>query len=307
MASETTKFYSGLAMRFACQQCHGLANIIFVHSLRVSGRGGKRSQLSSRGTDKLTGTISSPITTDPSPDIATLRRNLKKLMDSTDSEGRRCGSSKWGVYAFFDFDGEPIYVGQTKERLSGRIGRHLTNQRSDAVAMRILDPLEVGEIAVWPMWHLQGVSAKDKAAIAELDCLEYSVWYEAIKKSQFGAILNEKRPPSDRLLDELPDPIRGTLYSGKELAERQNPDVRVARRAETLSRLADVVRERGIVTAGLRRTLALQAIRVAYLAAVRSALADGRDIPLPATIDSIALVGSQLDLAVASDVDSEDE
>src|SRR5687767_9208902 len=49
---------------------------------------------------------------------------------------------KWGVYAFFDYDDEPIYVGQTNESLGARIGRHLTNQRTDAVAMGVLDPLE---------------------------------------------------------------------------------------------------------------------------------------------------------------------
>src|SRR2546425_8318935 len=61
------------------------------------------------------------------------------------------GSHKWGIYAFFDYDGEPIYVGQTYEGLGSRIGRHLTNQRTDAVAMNVLDPFEVCEIRVWPL------------------------------------------------------------------------------------------------------------------------------------------------------------
>ena len=56
-----------------------------------------------------------------------------------------------GVYAFFDYDGEPIYVGQTNEMLRTRIRRHLTNQRTDDVAMSVLDPFEVLEIEVWPL------------------------------------------------------------------------------------------------------------------------------------------------------------
>lgn len=60
------------------------------------------------------------------------------------------GAVKWGVYAFFDYDGEPIYVGQTRESLATRIRRHLTNQRTDAVAMSVLDPFEVKTIKVWP-------------------------------------------------------------------------------------------------------------------------------------------------------------
>ena len=31
-----------------------------------------------------------------------------------------------GVYAFYDFDGEPIYVGQTTEDFGTRIGRHVS-------------------------------------------------------------------------------------------------------------------------------------------------------------------------------------
>ena len=61
------------------------------------------------------------------------------------------GNFRWGVYAFFDYDGEPIYVGQTNERLRTRIRRHLTNQRTDAVAMSVLDPFEVFEIELWPL------------------------------------------------------------------------------------------------------------------------------------------------------------
>ncbi|KAF0208176.1 MAG: excinuclease ABC subunit C [Gammaproteobacteria bacterium] len=45
------------------------------------------------------------------------------------------GHYKWGVFAFLDYDGEPIYVGQTNEVLRTRTGRHLTNQRTNAVAM----------------------------------------------------------------------------------------------------------------------------------------------------------------------------
>lgn len=161
-------------------------------------------------------------------------------MNKTDSEGRACGSARWGVYAFYDFEGEPIYVGQTRERLSGRISRHLTGQRSDAVAKRILDPLEVAEIEVWPLWHLQGVAADDRtsagdAARAEVDALEYSVWHAAILGSRFGAILNEKRPPTSPLVHPLPASFGGQLYTAAERQERSNPDVRLARRAETVS------------------------------------------------------------------------
>src|SRR5690606_23380064 len=79
-----------------------------------------------------------------------LRANLAAFLDTPfdDPAGHkvRVGNYKWGVYAFFDYDGEPIYVGQTNEMLRTRIRRHLTNQRTDAVAMSVLDPFEVYEI-----------------------------------------------------------------------------------------------------------------------------------------------------------------
>ena len=50
------------------------------------------------------------------------------------------------MYAFFDCDVEPIYVGQAIEVLRGRVGRHLTDRRSDAVGKCVLDPFEVLEL-----------------------------------------------------------------------------------------------------------------------------------------------------------------
>ena len=71
---------------------------------------------------------------------------------------------KWGVYAFFDYDSEPIYVGQTNEQLRTRIRRHLINQRTDVVAMSVLDPFEVFDIEVWPMPELQATPGQDPEA-----------------------------------------------------------------------------------------------------------------------------------------------
>ena len=85
-----------------------------------------------------------------------LRKNLTAFLDTgfydpVLKKNVKIGNFKWGVYAFFDYDGEPIYVGQTNEKLRTRIRRHLTNQRTDAVAMSVLDPFEVFEIEVWPL------------------------------------------------------------------------------------------------------------------------------------------------------------
>ncbi|BEV53292.1 hypothetical protein BconGalA64_57920 [Burkholderia contaminans] len=95
----------------------------------------------------------------PPFDTEELRANLASYLNTpfSDESGKTIsvGNYKWGVYAFFDYDGEPIYVGQTNEKLRTRIRRHLTNQRTDAVAMSVLDPFEVFEIEVWPLPQYQ--------------------------------------------------------------------------------------------------------------------------------------------------------
>ena len=78
--------------------------------------------------------------------VAELERFLDQrgsLLHAETSEpiNQKIGNFRYGVYAFFDYDGEPIYVGQTNEQLRVRIRRHLTNQRTDAVAMKVLDLL----------------------------------------------------------------------------------------------------------------------------------------------------------------------
>ncbi len=198
-----------------------------------------------------------------------------------------------GVYAFYDYDGEPIYVGQTNERLRTRIRRHLTNQRTDAVAMRILDVFEVAAVEVWPIWDLETIPGSNSEAKVRLNSYEYSAYLSAIEKSRFNAILNEKIPPVSPRVD-MPESLRWELIDARTRAERGHPDIRLARRAETISRLAAVARERGEVTEGLRRVIVVQAVRLAYIAATRLAEAEGRVAPRADAIDIAALVGNVL-------------
>lgn len=226
----------------------------------------------------------------PSPQVQEFRGLLDFALDEFDDSGRIIGNAKFGVYAFYDYDGEPIYVGQTNEQLRTRV-RHLTNQRTDAVAMRVLDVFEVAELELWPLWDLEEAPPGD--ARARLDAVEYAVYVGAIHASRFSAILNEKIPPVSQLV-ELPPSRRFDLWGKTALEERVHADVRIARRAETIARLAAVARERGEVSDGLRRVLVVQAIRLTHLAAVRYAETRGDAAPPPTAIDAVALVGQLL-------------
>lgn len=46
-----------------------------------------------------------------------LRENLARFLDTPFPAGgsHKVGNYRWGVYAFFDYDGEPIYVGPPRK------------------------------------------------------------------------------------------------------------------------------------------------------------------------------------------------
>lgn len=194
--------------------------------------------------------------------------------DPITGEMRGIGSYVWGVYAFYDYDGEPIYAGQTYEQISGRVGRHLTNQRTDAVAMSVLDPFEVAEIEIWPLPQFDYMDKKFRKnnkddpkltqARAYLNALEFHVFEQLKSQSRFEVVLNEKDPPAPTIEIEIPKSVRGGIISADVLKMRNHPDVRIARRALVVSRLAQVISERN-VKFGLRRVLLAQAKRLEWL------------------------------------------
>ncbi|MFF0909729.1 GIY-YIG nuclease family protein [Microbacterium enclense] len=236
----------------------------------------------------------------PTAFVQAFRELLSEALASTDSaSGKQLGSCI-GVYAFYDYDGEPIYVGQTAENFRTRIGRHLTGQRSDTLAYRILDPFEVAEMQLWPAEYLRG----DPQKVAKLNALEYSVYINAIDDSKYHAILNEKIPPRSARV-ELGRSFRFPLFPEDMRDEREHPDVRIARRAETLARVAAVAHERGEVSSGLRRVIVIQAVRLADLAAARLAYSEGRRGPSSDAIDVQELVGNVM-AEFASDGDDDE-
>ncbi|MGC1400631.1 GIY-YIG nuclease family protein [Candidatus Binatus sp.] len=209
-------------------------------------------------------------TKDPPFETRELRRKLQEFLDSEivdPATGKKVkiGNYKFGVYAFFDYDGEPIYVGQTNEKLRTRIRRHLTNQRTDAVAMNVLDPFEVYEVEVWPLTQFEGRATGDVEAANYLNALEYEVFETELSRSRFKAVLNEVEPGKPGKRAQKPKSYRRRIVSEEVFKIRSHPDLRIARRAATLARLAHVISERR-VQSGLRKTLLTQAKRLEWLA-----------------------------------------
>src|SRR5437762_5991883 len=122
-------------------------------------------------------------------DVEAIRKEIRAFLQTKDANNKSIGRSAFGIYAFYDYDGEPIYAGKTYEGLSSRIGRHLTNQRTDAVAMNVLDPFEVAEIRVWPLNFSDLGEKEARTALAQA---EYTVFQKLLRESKLSAILNEK-------------------------------------------------------------------------------------------------------------------
>jgi GIY-YIG catalytic domain-containing protein len=196
-----------------------------------------------------------------------LTRFLNTLFTDTLNSTRRIGNYRFGVYAFYDYEGEPIYVGQTRGKVRTRIRTHLTNQRTDAVAMSVLDPFEVLDIEVWPLpRYSDGVSGRYEVKGRRLlDALESAVKDKLVAESRFGAVLNEKDPPKPSVRVSIPPSFRQSVVSEDVRALRGHRDVRIARRAQNIAKLAQVISERK-VQGGLRRVLLVQAQRLQWLA-----------------------------------------
>ena len=202
------------------------------------------------------------------PEVRALYNGVSRILDTRCDNGQLVGNCRCGVYLFYDYDGEPIYVGKTTERLRTRIRRHLTNQRTDAVAMHVLDPFEVAEIEMWPFWELSGPTTGITTASQELLArAEFTVYQLALERSMFGATLNEVGIPSMDVI-ELPPSIRQFILEPALRKIRMHPDLRIARPAQTFAELARVVSERQ-VTVNLRTTLLVQAQRLEHLARTR--------------------------------------
>lgn len=203
----------------------------------------------------------------PPAEVAKIRKAIREFFNTVDEEtGRKIGSARAGVYAFYDYEDEPIYVGRTVENLSGRIGRHLTGRRSDAVAKFVLDPFEVLSIEIWPMFAIEDADKKRKKI--EVNAAEYEAFQKVLKASRFDAVLNEGdiQKPTKRI--KLPRSWKGRIIPDELYEERRHPDIRAARRAQTIANLARLISERSVED-NIRQTLLVQAQRLEHLARER--------------------------------------
>jgi len=201
---------------------------------------------------------------------------LDRALNDKDADGRTWSAARFGCYAFYDIDGDLIWLGTCNEHLRMRVRRHLTGLRSDAVATGILDVREVAELELWPLWELEGVRSSDPETRRRLSALENAIYRQGIVRNRFGLPLSVPPMDSERAA-QLPASRRFALLDEATFAERSHPDVRIKQYAEGLAHLSARVLERGNTSLEMRRVLANRAARLTAAAEARIAYVRGED------------------------------
>ena len=134
-----------------------------------------------------------------------IREEIQAFLDSTDAQGRKIGDAKCGVYAYFDHDEEPLYVGQTEVGLLNSIWSDLITPRSSLINSDKFNHLEVAYMEVWPLWRLEYKSSEIK--IQTLNAVEASVFRHLFRGSKLGALLVARYVLKSDLI-ELPPSLR---------------------------------------------------------------------------------------------------
>ncbi|MEV1069772.1 hypothetical protein [Streptomyces sp. NPDC050263] len=191
---------------------------------------------------------------------------LNELLTSTDSEGRRWGDAKWGCYALYDHDGEPLWLGAARETIRIRLRRILVSQRSDATALGLLDVSDIAEIEVWPLWQYQ--LDRHGSAAHHLSRLESTLYTKLTAETRFHALLSENVAQTEPV--SLPESHRGAIVDHGTRPRWAGSEARVARLAHVVSRLAERLDETGALPSHpSRRALSLHASRLQSLAAAQ--------------------------------------
>jgi hypothetical protein len=124
-------------------------------------------------------------------------------------------------------------------------------------------------VRVYPLTQFQSTKASDSVARETLDALEHKVYQELLSQSKFNAVLNKKAPPAPRRQVSIPPCFEAQTANDRITEMRDHPDIRIARRAQTLAALATLISERR-VGHGIRMTMLTQAKRLQWLAERRA-------------------------------------
>lgn len=135
---------------------------------------------------------------------------------------------------------------------------------------RSLDPLEIAEIEVFPLYDLterrEGESDDDFALRVQetLNAAEHTLYRRVVHASKTGSTFNTKVPPETQKI-ELPKGYRGRVVPKDVYERRSHADVKIAQTSKIILGIAEVVSQRN-PPPGLRRNLLRRIRRLENLA-----------------------------------------
>ena len=132
------------------------------------------------------------------------------------------------LHAQFDPDEVPLCVGQSTNGISARVRRHPISARSDVIANRQIDVLEIAFVWAWPMPERGKITA-----------LESRVFHECDDASP---LVNGKVPPRPEAAHgAMPDRVRVQIMEDAEIAARREPALRFPRQIQHFGALVDYI------------------------------------------------------------------
>jgi|SRR5579871_883514 len=140
-------------------------------------------------------------------EVEAIEAAIRAFMNLADAQGRKIGDAKCGVYAYFGWEGSPLYVGQTDEGLLNRVWADMISS-SSFLEKSGRSNYEVADVEVWPLWGLESKSAEVKTKT--LDAVEASVFKRLLRGSKLGAVLIARYVSKSNLI-ELPPSFRGRI------------------------------------------------------------------------------------------------
>lgn len=225
--------------------------------------------------------------------------HLERFFATDTGSGLKLGAAPYGIYAFYDYEGEPLYVGQSKDKdgsqTGGRIRRHLTGYRADSVALCAVDPIEVAHIEIWPFYDLLG--APMPRVKETLDAAEWLLYEELDQRASHG-LLNFRKPGEPKpgriqlVHSDLPRSFAGQILPDEIIERRSHPDVWLAQQVEVLARMTTIMSRRN-TTRDTRRSCDRRVRRIAALSRRRFEECKGVD-PKLASLGSTAPRGSSV-------------
>jgi hypothetical protein len=148
--------------------------------------------------------------------------------------------NKYGVYCFFDLNGDPAYVGKSST-VKTRIGQHFESRTSTIAGDQRLDPWDIQEIRIWFIDEINAPAEEhsrgEKRRISDVAEDEIKQYYEPYLNYEGLSGKN-----ADLELDPTTPDIEQWTLPEPDRKFRRHPFNRMQRKLTHVSNLVEIIR-----------------------------------------------------------------